>query len=78
MGTDDQSVRELLLPLTQSLGLTSFALFLHDSMAEVDLEAPAMLLDGDKVILNDLKKKDDFQTGKDKLSFVGLARLILG
>ncbi|KAK8744677.1 hypothetical protein OTU49_000564 [Cherax quadricarinatus] len=53
VGEGTQTVGQAIRPVAQELRLVSFALALADSHAEVDLDAPAHLLDGDTILLQD-------------------------
>lgn len=69
-GTDDQMVHEIFEPILQLLSLKHFKIFLEDSMALVNLEVPALLLDGDKVVLQEVPDKDFCDAGKYLVSLL--------
>lgn len=53
VGDGTQTVGQAVSHVAQDLNLTTFSLALADSQAEVDLDAPAHLLDGDTILLHD-------------------------
>ena len=59
-----QTVGQALRKTAQEHCMATFSLALADSHAEVDLEAPAHLLDGDIIILQDASDTSDPSIGK--------------
>lgn len=64
MGDGTHTVGQALRTTALEHGMTTFSLALADSHAEVDLEAPAHLLDGDTIILEDAFVPSDPSEGK--------------
>ena len=64
VGLDTQTASQLVAPLVHELGYSSPRLSLEDSLAEVDLDCPAYLLDGDSLLLEETETTRDPRGGK--------------
>ena len=64
VGDGTHTVGQALRTTAQEHCMTTFSLALADSHAEVDLEAPAHLLDGDIILLQDASDSVDLSNGR--------------